>query len=160
MEVVLISSVIAIPIYFFWKWVFKKIFSSNTKRQIATWVATIVITPLAYNVLIILYFSWLFYTPVKDFNRSEWMANSSQRFQMADDLINSKLLMARDTGEVKQMLGMPSGRLYQQWRSDTINTWIYTMGQGGGGLGFLFHDLYLRFDNGKVSKVEHIEMRD
>jgi hypothetical protein len=34
------------------------------------------------------------------------------------------------------------------------------MGSGGGGLGFLIHNLLIKFENEKVVTVEHIELKD
>ena len=74
---------------------------------------------------------------------------------MADDIIKSKMLIGKDTNQVKQIIGEPP------WRDETAKKWTYNMGCGGGGLGFLFHNLDLNLDKrGIVVSVEHIEIRD
>ncbi len=64
------------------------------------------------------------------------------------------MLMGKDTNQVKQILGeAASGSNISQKRT-------YDMGSGGG-FGFLFHRLNLKFDdNGKVISVEHETIND
>jgi hypothetical protein len=65
------------------------------------------------------------------------------------------MLIGKDTNQVKQILGEPA------WRDETDKKWTYDMGCGGGGLGFLFHNLDLSLDKkGIVISLEHIEIRD
>ena len=72
---------------------------------------------------------------------------------MGDDIVKSKILLGKDTNQVKQLLGKPT------WQ-DSINiSWTYDMGFGGG-FGFLFHNLEINFDKNKVAKVDHIRIKD
>ena len=73
---------------------------------------------------------------------------------MALDLIDSKLLMGKDTNQVKQLLGDPTFGMNNE------NSYIYDMGFGGGGLGFMFHHLIVKFESNKVVSVEHAKIRD
>ena len=74
---------------------------------------------------------------------------------MAGNIIKSKMLIDKDTSQVKQILGEPTST------NASTQVWTYDMGIGGGGLGFLFHYLYLKLDSkGKVISVEHIEIPD
>ncbi|MBK9718206.1 MAG: hypothetical protein IPO85_11970 [Saprospiraceae bacterium] len=92
--------------------------------------------------------------PSRDFDQSKWLTNKEDRFEMADDLIKRKVLIDRDSSQIIQLLGIPLVR-------DSLNlNWIYDMGSGGGGLGFLFHQLRITFDKNKVIKVEHIRIPD
>lgn len=103
---------------------------------------------------------WITYTPSQDFNKSQWLTDKEGRFQMAGDIISSKMLIGKDTNQVKQMLGEPTWGSGSTWRPDTINTWGYNMGMGGGGLGFMLHNLIIKFDKEKVVAVEHAIIRD
>ena len=83
------------------------------------------------------------------------MTGKEGRFEMASDIIKSKMLIGKDTAQVKQILGEPA------WGGDTTKVWTYDMGFGGSGFGSLFHNLNLQLDNkGKVISVEHIKIRD
>ena len=100
--------------------------------------------------------SFLFYifsVPTKKFDTKVWRTETNKRFQMADNIIDSKLLIEKDTNQIKQLLGEPTER-------DSLTNWTYNMGQGGGGLGFLFHSLIVSFENEKVTRVVHAKIQD
>lgn len=154
-EVYITLFLIAIPTFFFWRWLLKKYIKVDRKRKIAVWCATLITTLLIYLVLFQLLLFSLTYTPSRDFDRKLWSSNKENRFQMAGNIIKSKILIGKDTSQVKQMLGEPT------WINARTQNWTYDMGIGGGGLGFLFHNLDLKLDNkGKVTSVEHIEIPD
>ncbi len=152
-EVYLICIIIAVTTFFFCKWLLKKFVKTEIRKFTALTIA-IVATPLIYLGLIRLLIFWITYTPSKDFEKSQWLTHKEERFQMAGDIIKSKMLVGKDTTEIKQILGDPT------WRQDTMNAWTYDMGMGGGGLGFLFHSPVIKFDNNHVVAVEHSEVRD
>ena len=154
-EVYFILFFIFISTFFFWKWILKKYIKVDKTRKIATWLATLIVTPVIYNGLIILFIFWISYTPSKNFDKSQWLTDKEERFQMADDIIKSKIIIGKDTNQVKQILEEPP------WRDNKAKKWTYEMGCGGGGLGFLFHNLDLNLDKkGIVISVVHIEIRD
>lgn len=159
-EVYFILLIIAIPTFLFSRWLLKKYIKSDRTRKIATWSATFIGTPIIYVGLIMFYMFGLTYTPRRDFDKSKWLTDREGRFQMAGDIISSKMLVSKDTNQVKQMLGEPTWGSDSKWRLDTINTWTYDMGMGGGGLGFLFHYLIIKFDKENVVAVEHSKIRD
>ena len=152
-EVYFILLIIAIPTFFFWRWLLKKYIRVDKTRIIATWSATLIGTPIIYVGLIMLFMLGITYTPSKDFNKSQWLTDKEGRFQMAGDIISSKILIGSDTSQVKQLLGNPT------WGMDNDNSFVYDMGFGGGGLEFLSHNLVVKFDNNKVVSVEHEKIR-
>lgn len=153
-EVYFILLIIAIPTFLFCKWLLNKYIKVDRTRKIATWSATLIGTPLIYVGLITLFMFGMTYTPSKDFDKSQWLKDREGRFQMAGDIIDRKILISKDTNEVKHLLGDPT------WRQDAIKAWTYDMGWGGGGLGFLGHYLVLKLNNGNVVEVEHAKVRD
>jgi len=153
-DVYFILLIIAIPTFLFWRWLLKKYITVDRTRKIATWSATIIGTPIIYVGLIMLFMLGMSYTPSRDFDKSQWLTDREGRFQMAGDIVSSKMLISKDTTEVKQILGDPT------WRQPTIATWTYDIGMGGGGLGFMFHNLVIKFDKGKVVAVIHGKIRD
>lgn len=159
-EVYVILTLIAIPTFFFWKWLLKKFIRTDRIRQITTWAATVIVTPIVYAGLIMLLIFVITYTPSKDFEKSQWLKDKEGRFEMAKDIINSKLLMDKDTIQVKQILGEPTWGSDTNWRLNKINSWTYNMGMGGGGLGFMFHHLVIKFEKQKVIAVEHVKIHD
>jgi hypothetical protein len=154
-EVYLILFFIFIPTFFFWKWLLKKYIKVEKTRKIMTWLATLILLPIIYSGLIILFVFGISYTPNKNFDKTRWVTDKEERYQMADDIIRSKMLIGKDTNQAKSIIGEPP------WRDEAAKKWTYSMGCGGGGLGFLFHNLDLNLDkNGIVISVEHIEIKD
>lgn len=154
-EVYFILLFIFIPTFLFWQWMLKKYIKTDKTRKITTWLATLIMMPIIYFGLIILLTFWMSYTPSKNFDKTQWLADKKERYQMADDIIESNMLIGKDTSLVKQILGEPL------WRDETAKQCTYDMGSGGGGLGFLFHNLVLNLDKkGIVISVKHIKIRD
>lgn len=153
-EVYFITFVIAIPINFFFRWLFKKIIKQSKNRKIATCISTLLMVTMVYNLAISMFFIALFYEPKRNFDKLSWVTNKQERFQMANSIIESKLLINNDTNQVKLLLGNPT------FRNNSSKTWNYDMGMGGGGLGFLFHNLVLKFGKNKVTSVKHQEIED
>lgn len=81
------------------------------------------------------------------------MENPGKRYYMSKDLIDNEL-MGKDTTQLKELLGNPVGKNEKQ------GIWAYQMGEGSGGLGFLFHSLSIRIEQGKVAGVEHQRVSD
>ncbi len=153
-EVYFIALILAIPTFFFFKWLFKKFIKQSNTRKIVTWLTTIILVPIVYVGFISLFFIVLFHVPNRDFDRSKWFADKQNRFQMANNIIDSKMLIRKDTNQMKQLLGNPAFRI------DSLKEWKYDMGMGGGGLGFLFHTLVIKFEKNRVTSVQHQEVED
>lgn len=159
-EVYLIQIAIAFPLFFFWKQILENKLQANSSRRIITWTATIISTPIIYGGFIWLFIYCITYSPTKRFNKTSWLTHKSIRYEMAGDLINSKQLIGLDTIEVKEVLGVPTSINLIDSSGNHIRNWSYDMGSGGGGLGFLFHNLLIKFENEKVVTVEHLELKD
>ncbi|MCA6438419.1 MAG: hypothetical protein IM581_00655 [Chitinophagaceae bacterium] len=159
-EVYLIQIAIAIPLFFFWKRIFKSKVRTNSARRIITWAVTLISTPIIYASLIWLFIYCISCWPTKGFDKKSWLTHKSTRFEMAGDLVNRKLLIALDTIQVKDLLGVPSSVNVSDSSRNNVKNWTYDMGSGEGGLGFLFHHLLIKFENGKVVAVEHVELKD
>jgi hypothetical protein len=153
-EVYFILLLISIPTYFFWRWAFKKRIADKSKRNISALVSTIILTPIIYLGFIGIFIYLISREPSSDFHKSKWLTDREGRFAMGDDIVKSKILLGKDTNQVKQLLGQPT------WQDSLNISWTYDMGMGGGGLGFLFHNLSVQFDKAKVVKVDHIRIKD
>jgi hypothetical protein len=159
-EVYFILLIIAIPIFFFWRWLLKKYIKSDKTRKIATWSATLIATLVIYVGLIMFFMFGITYTPSKDFDKSQWLSDKEGRFKMAKDIISSKMLIGKDTNQVKELLGAPTWRSDTTFQAELMDSWFFDMGVGGGGLGFMFHNLIVKFDKNKVRAVEHGKAQD
>jgi len=160
-EVYFILTLIAVPTFFFCRWLFRKFKMSDKARKVAAWITTLILTPAIYIGLVLLLLFGLSYTPSIDFDRSQWLADREGRFQMATDIIKTKMLIKKDTIEVKGLLGEPTWGTDSTWKSDAISTWTYDMGFGGGnGIAGLMHNLVITFDKGHVVTVKHVKIQD
>ena len=138
-EVYFILLLISIPTYFFWRWVFRKRIIDKTKRNITALVSTIILTPVIYLGFIGIFIFLISREPSSNFDKSKWLTDREGRFAMGNDIVKSKILIGKDTNQVKQLLGQPT------WQDSLNTSWTYDMGMGGGGLGFLFHNLSVQF---------------
>jgi hypothetical protein len=147
--------IIAIPTFLFWKWLLKKYIKVDKTRIFSVWAATLLVPPVIYVVLILLFLFAMSYTPSKNFDKLEWLTDKEGRFEMANDIIKSKMLIGKDTTQIKQILSDPT------WGGDSTKVWIYDMGFGGEAFSSIFHSLNLQLDSKeKVILVEHIKIRD
>lgn len=71
---------------------------------------------------------------------------------MIDDLIESDLLINKDSLEVKKILGTP------EYRDKENDFWQYYAGMSNG-FGVVDHNLIVNFKHGKVSKLEYKNLK-
>jgi hypothetical protein len=153
--------IIALVTFFFSEYFLKRFIKAGSQRKIATCTITLIATPIIYIGLISLVMSSITYTTGRDFDRSVWGTDREGRFQMAGDIIKSGMLNNKDSNQVKQLLGDPNLRSDTTYQARLRNSWFYYMGMGGGGLGFVFHTLLVKFDsNNHVEAVEHRQRQD
>ena len=67
---------------------------------------------------------------------------------MIDDLIDSRVLIDKDSIQVKELLGKPN------YKNTNENVWTYEAGTGGG-FGFVDHFLKIYYKKNKVQKIEY-----
>lgn len=154
LEVYIFLICLTIPYYLICHWILKRFIFNSLIRNIVAWTCTLGLALITYIGIIEIFMFTLSREPSRDFDQSKWLTNKEERFEMADDLINRKIINDQDSIHVKQLLGIPTFQ-------DSLNlNWSYDMGLGGGGLGFLFHQLIITFDKNKAIKVEHIRIPD
>lgn len=146
--------IICIPLFFIVNKILSKKVKYHNTRLILTLLAYLFFAFIMYQGLIALLHRKVSHIPKRTFKREEWLTEKTLRFQMIDDIINSKMLLGSDSNNVKKLLGEPSNR------SNSNHLWIYDAGQGGGGMGFLFHYLNITYEEGKVIKVVKAQVKD
>lgn len=146
-EVYFILLIISIPTFFIWKWLLKKFIKVDKKRKIATWIATIVTTPLIYVCLIILWLFSLTYYPNHDFNKEKWFADQEKRYELSEDIMDSEMLIGKTKTQVRQLLG-------DEGNMDEANNWSYYLGFRPSFFTMDPDVLDIEFKDGKVVKVE------
>ncbi len=132
--------------FFFWRWLFKRLIKDDKKRKIATWCTTIFVSPIIYILIMLVFFFCLSYYPTHDFNKQKWESDTEKRYELSEDLIESKILIGKTKKEVIEILGEPDG-----WKEDDY--WSYYLGFKPSLLGIDPDYLDINFKNNKVITV-------
>ena len=105
-EVPIIILILAIPIYFFSKWIFKKLKVGDAKnRKYLALIPAIFLSPLLYVIVIIMWVFTISYYPKTTFNKQRWDENKEERYKMSKDIIKSELLIGKTKEEIINLLG-------------------------------------------------------
>lgn len=121
-------------------------------KTLVSIIAAGILGPILYLVVIVVFFSILFYEPKYNFDKTKWEKYKTKRYRMVESLIDQKLLHSKDSLKVKELLGNPDFR--------NNDLWTYDVGHGGGGLGFMWHHLNITFLENEVAYVKHIVWKD
>jgi hypothetical protein len=100
-EDILYLFIFSIPLYYFWRWLYKKFISDKTKMLIATLFSTLISTPIVLKGLILLFFIYVSYYPKIDFDRAKWIAEPNKRYQMTESIIQSKMLIGKTKEDIR-----------------------------------------------------------
>lgn len=124
----------------------EEIHKSGTHQKIATWLATIIAAPILYILIFLVIICYITYYPSKDFNQQQWMINKEKRYELSQNIIDSKILIGKSKGEIKQMLG-DEGNL------ENSDYWGYDLGFRPQLFGIDPDILNIEFKNEKVIAV-------
>lgn len=105
-EVPIIILILAIPVYFLSKWILKKFkFGNDKSRKFLAIIPTIIVSPILYVGIIMIWIFSISYYPKTDFNKQKWESNKDERYKMSKDIIKSELLIGKTKDEVINLLG-------------------------------------------------------
>jgi hypothetical protein len=149
-SVIVINLILGIPIFFLWRWIFKRFFKSVPRKGLSTLLATFITTPLVYTALIILWFLSISYYPSHRFTKQKWNSNQEKRYELSEDIIKSKVLIGKNKTEIKQILGAENN-------VEQSDYWTYDLGYLPGLFNIDPYVLYIEFQNGVVAKVSQHE---
>jgi len=142
--VLIILVVIGLPLFLFWRWVFRKTVS-KVKRLTLTWTLTILSAPLVYVIIGLVWIEGVEYYPNRDFDQKTWKADSDSRYEYTHDLIKSKMLIGKTRPQVLEILGN---------NGDTSQTELYYyIGFRPELTGIDPSNIVVDFKNGKVDTV-------
>ena len=144
LDAYLIIIIVGIPIFFIWRWIFKKVIASKRKRVIVTWLVTMFSTPLAYAIIILIWFLAGSYYPNHDFNKADWINNKDERYELSDDIVDSKILIGKTKADVKKLLGDEDNK-------EDSDDWFYDLGFTPGSIDP--DSMEIEFRSGKVESV-------
>jgi hypothetical protein len=150
-EVPVIILILAIPTYFFCRWVMNKLKVGNEKnRKFLALIPTVIISPIIYVGIVMIWIFSISYYPTNDFDQSKWTSNIEERYKMSEDIIESKMLIGKTRKEVIQILGT-------DFSSNTESRITYELGFVPGLFNIDPDYLEIRFDNGIVFSVNQYE---
>ena len=158
-EVIFIVSVIALIFYL----VISKFLKNNIKDNYFRIFIGLIISIMFGNIFYVFSVAGLIYFLTKeksrDFDKKDWILLNEDiekrlhRYEMIDDLIDSRVLIDKDSIQVKELLGKPN------YKNTNENVWTYEAGTGGG-FGFVDHFLEIYYKKNKVQKIEHKRIQD
>ncbi len=146
----LLFSVLVFAAFFLWRWLFRKFIPIPKRRKIITWTVTALSIPPLFFAAVALYFVCASWYPDRAFNKAIWNYGE-KRYEVSEDIIESKLLIGKTKAEVRELLG-------QTDEPDAEDTWYYYLGYPPGQLFGIDPDaLSVMFKLGKVTEVNHIK---
>lgn len=150
-EVPIIILILAVPIYFLSKWILKRLKLGNVKnRKFLAIIPAVILSPVLYMGMIIIWVFSVSYYPKTDFNKQEWEVNKEERYKMSTDLIKSELLIGKTKEEVIELLG-------DDFYTYNENHIAYDLGFVPGLFNIDPDVLDIYFEKGKVIKVDQHE---
>ncbi|CDF78682.1 conserved hypothetical protein [Formosa agariphila KMM 3901] len=137
------------------------IFSRTIDKR--TWVAlaiSLVLTPIIYfYVLYPLINIFSSYHHEKHFEAEAWEDKPAYRYEMANDLEHSNVLLGKNKSEVTTILGKPE---WFSWndaiKANDSNFWNYNLGIKPGALNTTQECLKITFQNNTVTGLEHYQL--
>ena len=138
--------VLGIPTYYLFRWLLKKFIKVENTRNIATWTTTIIATPIIYFGIMLLWLISMSYHPTNDFDKQKWFENKKSRYEISEDIIESKMLIGKTKLEVRELLG-------DEGNKEESDHWNYYLGFRPGFPNIDPDVLYIEFKDGKVFKV-------
>ena len=158
-EVIFIVSVIALIFYL----VISKFLKNNIKDNYFRIFIGLIISIMFGIIFYVFSVAGLIYFLTKeksrDFDKKDWILLNEDiekrlhRYEMIDDLSDSRVLIDKDSIQVKELLGKPN------YKNTNENVWTYEAGTGGG-FGFVDHFLEIYYKKNKVQKIEHKRIQD
>jgi hypothetical protein len=146
-EVPLIILILAIPVYFLSNWILKKFkLGNDNNRKFLAIIPTIIIGPILYVGIIMIWIFSISYYPKTDFNKQKWESNKEERYKMSNDIIKNELLIGKTKDEVINLLG-------NEFYKYDDNHIAYDLGFLPGLFNIDPDVLDIYFENGKVIKV-------
>lgn len=138
---------IGVGVFFICRSLSKKLVKRVSTRQIVTWLATFLLTPIVCAGLTwLVIFIWTYY-PNKDFNKDGWQINRDKHYEYSTNIIKSRILIGKSKKQVKELLG-------PEENTNESDNWEYDLGNKPDILTLEEFYLFIQFKNGKVVSVE------
>ncbi len=140
--------IIAVLLYLF-------INAIDDERKWLNVLLALLITPLAYFYIgYPISTIFLPYHHQKEFSIDKWGEKPGLRYEMIDNMIETRFLEGKTQQEIKQLLGKPQWLSWDEAKKDyNPNKWNYGVGVLPGVFKSIKEDVEITFEENKVSKV-------
>jgi hypothetical protein len=150
-EVPVIVLILAIPTYFICKWLKTRLKVGNKRnRKFLAIIPTVILSPIIYVGLVMIWIFSISYYPTSDFDKNEWNSNVEERFKMSEDIIESEILIDKTREEVIEILG-------NNFITNNESKITYELGHVPGLFNIDPDYLDIKLENGKVISVKQYE---
>jgi hypothetical protein len=147
LDAYLIIIILGIPIFFIWRRLFRSTVPKQ-KKLLITWLVTIFSTPVVYGAIVTILFLISSYYPDHGFNKTDWDNNKDDRYEYANNIIDSKILIGKTKADVQKLLG-------DEGNKQDSDDWFYGLGFTPGSIDP--DSIEIEFKNGKVERVTRHE---
>jgi hypothetical protein len=150
-EVPITIIILAIPTYFICKWIIKRLkIGNDTNRKFIALIPAIILSPIIYFGLVMIWIFSVSYYPTSDFDQNEWKSNIEERYKMSEDILESEMLIGKNRDEVINILG-------NNYSTNNENRLSYELGFVLGLFNINPDYLYIKFENEIVVSVNQYE---
>lgn len=155
LELLLFLGIVFLLILFLSRWIISANSSTKPKKSLLLpIIISLVLTPIAYFLYVKVFISTISYEESNKFTKLTWDTEISKRWMMREDIVNKKILIGKDSLEIKTLIGEPSTK------DSTAKKWIYDLGSEKAGLGLVFYYMDVKYENGRVKEVKSIVITD
>jgi len=157
----LVYLIICLLLFSLFRKVVKRIFPKlGITKEVISGILAVILAPFIAKAIFIIFFNLLLYEyhPERHFNGNSWQENVQDRHEMANNLIESQVLLNKTKEQIAEKIGLPNDKIILE--SDTLSKWNYDMGNRSWGFGLKFYYLNIEFENDKSTKVKIREAID
>jgi hypothetical protein len=154
-EVYIFVLILLILSFLLSRWLVRTKLRSTRRINLIAGLGAIFIAPAVYVFGAFVFFLFFFNSCERSrgFDRESWRVHQESRFEMREDIIESRMLIGLSDQEVQNMLGKPI--------SENDDRQVYDMGiSSGGGFGVIYHDLEVNFAADSVQSVNYLRVED
>ncbi len=141
----LIMLVLAGILYPIFRWGFRRF----KRRNLWAAICAVIASPVIYTLVVLAVLFYVNSAPERAFDREWWLNNSNRRFEMAGDIIGSRMLLGKTKQEVVRLLGND----YQNSNEEGSTSIGYNLGFSSDALNLPDKKLNIEFDGDKVVNV-------
>lgn len=155
LELLFFLGIVFLFIFFLSRWIIRASSMAKVKKSLLPpIIISFILTPLAYFLYVKVFISVISYEENNRFTKLKWDTEVSKRWTMRKDIVDKKVLIGKDSLEIRALIGDPSVK------DSTINKWTYNLGSEKAGLGLVFYYMDVKYENGKVKEVKSIDIAD